>query len=159
MNEPKNGSPGAFLDGDCFTPIRWDGSAMDWRKIIGSPYCDLRSGQKHVLTTMARYGDKWGDNIYPSQREIATRARVSPKCVNQVMKRAEKEGWIIRHFVGGGRGYKRTTYGLAIPAGVADATALLKKKFWDPPYRYTLARQDGKVFLVERPPTCLPSVI
>lgn len=126
---------------------------MEWRKIIGSPFCDLPPGHKHVLTIMARYGDKWGDDIFPSQREVATRARVVTKTVCKVMKRAEKEGWIIRNYVGGGRGYKRSVYSLAIPAGIHDATALLKKKFWDPPYRYLLARQGGKVFLVERPPT------
>ena len=133
-----------------FSPIRWEGSSMEWRKVIGSPYCDLPSGQKHVLTTMARYGGKWGDDIFPSQREIAIRAGVSPKCVNQVMQRAEKEGWIIRHFLGGGRGYKRSSYVLCIPVGVLDATMSLSRKFWEPPYKYILARNDNKVSLVAR---------
>jgi hypothetical protein len=126
---------------------------MDWRKLIGSPFCDLPPGNKHVLTTMARYGDKWGDDIFPSQREIAFRAGVTPKCVNYVMKKAEREGWIIRQFVGGGRGYRRTTYGLSIPAGVLYATTHLTIKFWEPPYEYTLERQDDKVSLVNRPST------
>jgi len=153
VNGPKNGSPGTFLDGDCFTPICWEGSSMEWRKIIGSPFCDLPPGHKHVLTTMARYGDKWGDDIFPSQREVAFRAGVSLKCVNQVMQRAEKEGWIIRYVFGKGRGYKRTTYELAVPTGVLDATEWLDKKFWEPPFEYTLVRMNSKVSLVKRPPT------
>ena len=153
MNGTEKTSHSEFLGGDCFEPIRWEYSSMDWRKLIGSPYCDLPSGHKHVLTTMTRYGDKWGDSIFPGQREIALRAGVTPKNVTHVMQRAEKEGWIIRHFVGGGRGYKRTTYELSIPAGIFDATTYLKKKFWDPPYKYILVRHEGIVSLKERPST------
>ena len=135
------------------TPVRWEGSSMEWRKVIGSPFCDLPPGNKHVLTTMARYGDKWGDDIFPSQREIAFRAGVTPKCVNQVMQRAAREGWIIRYFPGGGRGYRRTTYSLSVPTGVFIATMHLKTKFWEPPFEYSLERQDDKVSLVKRLPT------
>ena len=151
MNGTEKTSHSEFLGGDCFTPVHWDNSSMDWRKLIGSPYCDLRPSQKHVLTTLARYGDKWGDDIFPSQREIALRAGVTPKCVTHAMQRAEKEGWIIRHLVGGGRGYKRSTYELSIPAGIFDATAFLKKKFWDPPYKYILVRHESSVSLTKRP--------
>ena len=134
-------------------PVIWNGSGMEWRKIIASPFCDLPSGQKHVLTTLARYGDKWGNDIFPSQREIAFRAGVSQKNVTNAMQRAEKEGWIVRHSDGGRQGYKRHTYELAIPVGVLDAIDLLKSKFWEPPYTHKLVRQSAKVFLVERPRT------
>ena len=153
VNELKMPLDGSFLAGDCFTAVRWEGSSMEWRKIIGSPFCDLPPGHKHVLTTLARYGDKWGDDIFPSQREIAVRAGVSPKCVNQTVQRAEKEGWINRHFVGGGRGYKRSIYELSIPAGVFDATAFYKKKFWEPPFRYRILKQDNSLVMVELSPT------
>ena len=122
---------------------------MDWRKVIGSPFCDLPSGHKHVLTTLARYGDKWGDDIFPSQRQIAIRAGVSTKCANQVMQRADKEGWIIRRFVGVGRGYKRSIYELSIPAGVFDATTFLRKKFWEPPFSHKMVKQDNSFLLVK----------
>ena len=134
----------------CFTPVHWDGSSMEWRKIIGSPFCDLPSGNKHVLTTLARYGDKWGDDIYPSQREVAFRARVTPKCVTHVMQRAEKDGWIVRYTAGVSQGYKRHLYELTVPAGVLDATTGMKRKFWEPPYKYRLARMNGGMFLTER---------
>ena len=123
---------------------------MEWRKIIGSPFCDLPPGQKHVLSTMARYGDKWGDHIFPSQREVAFRAGVTPKCVTEVMQRAEREGWIIRWAAGARQGYKRHTYQLAVPADVLDATALLKSKFWEPRYEHELVRENGRVKLKRR---------
>lgn len=126
-------------------------SAMDWRKIIGSPFCDLPPGQKHVLTTMSRYGNKYGDNIFPSQREIAHRAGVSQRCVTNTMQRAEDEGWIIRHSENGSRGYKRHTYQLTVPAGLLNAVELmLETKFWEPPYTHKLVKQSAKVFLKER---------
>ncbi|MCH9025500.1 MAG: helix-turn-helix domain-containing protein [Proteobacteria bacterium] len=127
---------------------------MDWRKLIGSPYCNLPSGQKHILTVMARYGDKCGDSIYPSQREIAFRAGVSQRTVANAMQRAEHEGWIIRHSEFGHQGYKRHSYELAVPEGVLNAVELmLKTRFWEPPYTHKLARQSARVFLVERSQT------
>ena len=136
------------------TPVIWTHTAMDWRKLIGSPYCDLPCGQKHILTVMARYGDKCGDSIYPSQREIAFRAGVSQRTVANAMQRAESEGWIIRHSEGGRQGYKRHTYELAAPAGLLNAVELmLKTRFWEPRYTHKLVRQSAQVFLVERPQT------
>ena len=135
------------IGSDPFTPVRWEGSAMEWRKIIGSPFCDLPPSQKHVLATMARFGSKWGDDIFPSQRLIAVRAYVTTKCVTRTMKRAELDGWIRRYELSGNRGYKRHTYELCVPSGVLDATTFMKKKFWDPPYNYRLARCDGELFL------------
>ncbi len=124
----------------CFTPVPWDRTAMEWRKLIGSPFCYLPPGHKHVLTTLARYGDKWGEDIFPSQREIAFRSQVSKTCVNQTMQLAEKQGWIIRLFVNLGGGRQRTIYELAIPLGISDATTILKRRFWQPPYRYEIDR-------------------
>lgn len=128
-------------------------SAMDWRKIIGSPFCDLPSGQKHTLTTLARYGDQWGSDIFPSQRSLAFRAGVSQKSVTNTMQRAENEGWIIRHSEGGRRGYKRHTYELAVPAGLLGAVELFKSNFWEPPYTHQVVRQSARIFLVKRPQT------
>ena len=140
-------------DGLC-TPVPWDHTGMDWRKLIGSPYCDLPSGQKHILTVMARYGDKCGDSIYPSQREIAFRAGVSQRTVANAMRRAENEGWIIRHSEFGHQGYKRHSYELAVPEGVLNAVELmLKSRFWEPPYTHKLVRQSAKVFLDKRSQT------
>ena len=136
------------------TPVPWEHTGMDWRKLIGSPYCDLPCGQKHILTVMARYGDKCGHSIYPSQREIAFRAGVSQRTVANAMRRAENEGWIIRHSEFGHQGYKRHSYELAVPEGVLNAVELmLKTRFWEPPYTHKLVRQSAKVFLDKRPPT------
>ena len=132
------------------TPVPWDHTAMDWRKLIGSPFCDLPSGQKHVLTILARYGNRRGGNIYPSQREVAFRAGVSQKSVTNTLQRAENEGWIIRHSENGSRGYKRHTYKLAVPVGVLDATQLLDTNFWEPPFIYKIVRQSARVILVKR---------
>ena len=144
-----------FQDNEtAFTPIPWDRTAMEWRHLIHSPFCPLTPAQKAVLTSMCLYGKKWGEDIFPSQREIAFRAGVSVTCVNDTMKTAERDGWVIRHMVGTGQGYKRTVYELAIPAGIHDATALLKAKFWQPPYKYELVRNKSGFSLVLRDPTC-----
>ncbi len=134
----------------CFTPVRWDRTAMEWRKLIGSPFCDLPPGHKHVLTTLARWGKKYGEDIFPSQREQAFRAGVTTKCVNVVLNRAEQSGWIMRYSEFGGRGYRRHTYELSIPAGLADMTVGMKHNFWSPPYLYKLVCRDDELFLDER---------
>ena len=135
---------------DCFTAVYWEGTAMEWRNIIGSPFCPLRPGPKLVLTTLARYGDAMGNDIFPSQREIAFRAGVTSKTVNKSLIRAEKEGWIIRYEQGSRRGYRRHTYELCIPAGIFDRTTFLKKQFWKPPYEYRILIQNGEYILEKR---------
>lgn len=120
---------------------------MEWRKIICSPFCFFPPGHKHVLTTLARYGDKWGGDIFPSQRSIAFRAGVALPNVNKIMKRAVSEGWITRAETGSHRGYKKHSYELCIPAGVFDLTEGMKAKFWLPPYEYRIVIQDGEMFL------------
>ena len=134
-----------------FTPIHWDGSSLEWRRIICSPYCDLPPGQKHVLITLALYGDKWGDNIFPSQREVGYRAGVSPKSVNANMQKAEKEGWLLRKTMGRqwGRGYKQHCYELTIPFEVAELQAN-KRRFWNPPYEFKLVKKGKQVVKVQR---------
>ena len=134
-------APPLFQDSDnCYTPLRWEYTAMEWRHLIRSPYCDLTPAQKLVLICLADYGKRYGEDIYPSQRELAFRAQVSKTCVNQTMKIAEQQGWIIRFFMQLGGGRKRTIYTLAIPLGVSDATTFLKKRYWQPPYRWNLER-------------------
>ena len=123
---------------------------MEWRHIIGSPFCPLRPSTKHILTTLARYGDKMCNDIFPSQREIAFRAGVTTKCVWNSMKLAEKDGWIVRNEMGSRRGYKRHTYELCIPAGVFDLTTYLRKQYWNPPYKYRVVKRDDEYILEER---------
>lgn len=147
-----------FQESDnCYTPLRWEYTAMEWRHLIRSPYCDLTPAQKIVLSCMCDYGKRNGEDIFPSQREIAYRAQVSTTWVHETMKKAEQQGWIIRIFMQLGGGRKRTVYQLAIPLGVSDATAFLKKRFWQPPYqwgleheKYANAPENDTVKLVRR---------
>jgi DNA-binding MarR family transcriptional regulator len=125
---------------NCYTPLRWEYTAMEWRQLIRSPYCDLTPARKLVLNCLADYGKKYGEDIFPSQQEIAFRAQVSTTWVHETVKLAEQQGWIIRLFMQIGGGRKRTIYTLTIPLGVSDATALMKKRFWQPPYKYGLKR-------------------
>ena len=143
-----------FEDTDnCFTPICWEGTSMEWRHIIKSPFCPLRPGTKHVLTTLSLYGDKMCNNIFPSQREVAWRAGVTDKCVCKSMQLAEREGWIVRYEMGNRRGYKRHTYELCIPAGVFDRTTHMKRQFWKPPYKYRIVKLDNELILEKRKET------
>jgi len=135
---------------DLYEPLPWD-DAIEWRRIIGSPFCPLPIGTKWVLTVLSRYGDKDGQNIFPSQRELAYRAGVSPKTVNKTLQLAEKEGWIIRTQKDrpNGRGYKSHSYTLAVPGFVADY-AIGRHNFWLPKYTEKLVIEGGSVIVVKR---------
>ena len=137
---------------DLYEPLPWE-DAIEWRRIIGSPFCTLPTGTKWVLTVLSRYGDKDGQNIFPSQRELAYRANVSVKTVNHALQRAEKEGWIIRTLKDrpNGRGYKSHSYTLAVPGFVADY-AIGKHRFWEPKYTEKLVIKDDCVRTVRRGP-------
>lgn len=126
---------------------------MEWRRIVGSPYCLLGIGTKLVITVASYYGDKWGDNIFPSQREVAFRAGISPKSVNANMQTAEKEEWLVRKTMGRqwGRGYKQHCYELTVPYEVAELTAV-KRQFWLPPYEFKLVKKGNQVIKVQRYP-------
>ena len=161
----KSSAPPLFQNSDdSLTPIPWEISAMEWRKVIGSPFCDLTPTQKHVLTVMCRFGKKFGEDIFPSQRAIELRSGVSLRCVNNALQVAEKRGWIIRRMSSNGGRYPHTSYELALPIGVADATALMKWNFWDPPYKYLIVRDkkrrfsrcEGRYILVKIDDACLP---
>ena len=135
---------------DHYEPVPWE-VAFEWTGIIGSPFCTLPTGTKWVLTVLSRYGDKDGENIYPSQRELAYRANVSVKTGNHALQRAEKEGWIIRTLKDrpNGRGYKSHSYTLTVPGFVADY-AMGRHNFWLPKYTERLVIEDGRVMIVSR---------
>ena len=137
---------------DLYEPLPWD-DAIEWRRILGSPYCPLRPGVKWVLTVLSRYGDKDGENIYPSQRELAFRAGVTPKTVNKALQLAEKEGWIVRTLKDRphGRGYKSHSYTLTVPGFVADYS-VGRHNFWLPKYTEKLVIEDERVKIVLREP-------
>ena len=99
------------------------------------------------------FDTKDGQNIYPSQRELAYRAGVSLKTVNHALQLAEKEGWIIRRLTDRprGRGYKSHTYTLAVPGYVADY-AIGRHNFWLPKYTERLVIEDDRAIIVERYP-------
>ena len=137
---------------DLFEPVPWE-VALEWTGIIGSPFCTLPTGTKWVLTLLSKYGDKDGQNIYPSQRELAYRTGVSLKTVNHALQRAETEGWIIRTLKDrpNGRGYKSHSYTLTVPGFVADY-AIGKHRFWEPKYTEKLVIEDDRVRIVRRGP-------
>ena len=137
---------------DLYEPVPWE-DAIEWRRIIGSPYCPLRPGVKFILTGLSRYGDRWGQNIYPSQRELAFCTGVSPKTVNIALQLADREGWIIRKPMGSqnGKGYKHHVYELTVPAYVCDKV-IGKHKFWEPPYTEKLVKNGDHVSIVKRNP-------
>lgn len=60
------------------------------------------------------------------------------------MIRADAEGWVVRYMSSAGRGYRRTTYQLAWPAGIQEAALFMKIKFWEGPYKYRLVRVNDE---------------
>ncbi len=135
-----------------YEPVPWE-NPFEWTGIIGSPSCTLPIGTKWVLTVLSRYSDKDGQNIFPSQRELAYRADVSVKTVNHALQRAEKEGWIIRMPKDrpNGRGYKSHSYTLTVPGFVAKY-AVGRHNFWLPKYTEKLVIVDDRVRIVRRGP-------
>jgi len=113
----------------------------------------LPTGTKWLLTVLSLYGNKDGENIYPSQRELAYRAGVSPKTVNHALQLAAAKGWIIRNLVDRphGRGYKSHSYTLTVPGFVADY-AVGKRRFWEPKYTEKLVIDDDRAKIVRRWP-------
>jgi len=103
---------------------------------------------------MCRFGKKFGEDIFPSQREIAFRAGVSTSYVNQTVQMAEKTGWIIRNMIPYAGVRSHTLYELSIPVGVHDATSLMRKRFWLPPYKHILVEKNDSVFLMPRTTHC-----
>ena len=136
--------------GGIYEPIEWE-DAIEWRRILGSPFCPLPTGTKWVLTVLSRYGDKYGQNIFPSQRELSYRAVVSLKTVNHALQKAEQDGWIIRRPKDRpyGRGYLSHTYELTVPAFVADY-AVGRHKFWEPPFTEKIVKDNDTVRIVAR---------
>ena len=136
--------------GGIYEPVEWE-DAIEWRRILGSPFCPLPPVTRLVLTILSRYGDKDGQNIFPSQRELAYRADVSLKTVNHALQRAEKDGWIIRRpkVRPNGRGYLSHTYELTVPGFVADY-AVGRHKFWEPPYKEKMVKNGNVVRIVQR---------
>ena len=141
-----------MLDEDTIhTPLTWDLTAYEWRALIASPYCyNLTATQKHIVTVISFYGKKYGEDIFPSQREIAFRAGVSVTYVNKTAIDAASKGWLIREMTPSGGARVSTQYYLAIPVGVHDHTAFLKRRFWLPPYKYELLQENEGLKLVKR---------
>ena len=137
---------------DLYEPVPWE-VAIEWTGIIGSPFCNLPTGTKWVLTVLSKYGDKDGQNIFPSQRELTYRTVLSLKTVNHALQLAEIEGWIIRTLKDrpNGRGYKSHSYTLTVPGFVADY-AIGKHRFWEPKYTEKLVIEDDRVRIVRRGP-------
>jgi len=135
---------------DPYEPVAWQ-DAFEWRRIVGSPSCPLPQGVKWVITVLSRYGDKDGDRICPSKRELAYRAQVTTKTVNLNLRRAEAEGWIARRFADrpNGRGYKSHVYQLTVPGYVADY-AVGRHRFWEPKYTERFVKDGNEVRLEQR---------
>ncbi len=135
-----------------YEPVPWE-VAIEWRRIVGSPFCPLPPVTKLILTVLSRYGNKWGENIFPSQRELAYCAGVALKTVNKALQRAEHDGWIIRRPKDrpDGRGYKSHTYVLTIPAFLADY-AIRKHKFWEPRFTEKFVKHGDEVRIEKRYP-------
>ena len=135
---------------DPYESVPWE-VAIEWRRIIGSPFCPLPPVTKWILTVLSRYGDKCGDNIFPSQRELAFRAGVTAKTVNKALQKADKDGWIIRRPMDrpNGKGYKSHCYTLTIPGFVADY-AIGKYKFWEPRFTEKIVKRGDDLVVLRR---------
>ena len=108
-------------------------SALEWRHIIGSPYCSLNPAAKHVITVLSYYGDRDGQKIFPGTREVAYRSGTARNTVMRALTAAQTAGWLHWRELRQGRGYRRRLYTLTVPLRVAMLRDQ-NPRFWDPPY-------------------------
>ena len=99
-------------------------SAMVWRRIVASRHCPLSHPHRWVVTCLSYYGNRYGDDIYPSQATIAERAGVHPKTVLRATRRAYEARFLDRWRIGTGQDRNPYEYVLTLPADLATELAL-----------------------------------
>ena len=99
-------------------------SAMEWRRIVASRHCPLAPAHRWVITCLSYFGNRYGDNIFPSQAAIAERAATCRQTVGEATQRAYEAGFLDRWQKGTGQGYKRYEYTLTLPRELATELAL-----------------------------------
>ena len=104
-------------------------SALDWRRIVASRHCPLVPVHRFVLTCLSYYGNRYGENIFPSQATIAKRAGTCRKTVVEATEKAYQSGFIDRWQVGTGQGYKHYEYVLTLTSDLATE-ATINPDFW-----------------------------
>ncbi len=108
-------------------------SALEWRRIVGSPFCALGSTAKHVITVLSYYGDRDGRRIFPGTREVAHRSGTARNTVMKSLTDARADGWLNWRELREGRAYRRRLYSLTVPLRVATLRDR-NTRFWNPPY-------------------------
>ncbi len=99
-------------------------SAMEWRRIVASRHCPLVPLHRLVVICLSFFGNRYGENIFPSQTSIAERAGTCRKTVLEATQRAYEAGFLDRWEIGTGQGYKRYEYTLTLPRELATELAL-----------------------------------
>ena len=107
---------------------RWD-SAMEWRRVVASRHCPLSPAHRWVVTCLSYFGNRYGENIFPSQTAIVERAGACRKTVLEATRRAYETRFLDRWQLSTGQGYKRYEYALTLPYELATE-ATLNLDFW-----------------------------
>ena len=87
-----------------------------------------------MLITLSMDADADGGSCFPSTRRLAERTGISRRHVEKHLRRGEAEGWITRTPIGEGKGWKRTSYDLLIPANVATESSQVTGEHGDGGY-------------------------
>jgi len=87
-----------------------------WQKMIASVNGPDSPTTRHVLLTLSLFMDNDGGSCFPSNRTLATAAKLHRKSVASHLESASKAGWIqISGRAGDGRGWKRHSYKATFP--------------------------------------------
>lgn len=87
-----------------------------WRRAVQKS--GLKSTTKHVLLNLAVYMNDAGEGCYPSVREQADDASLSPKTVCEHIEFAVTAGFLEKAVVGySGQGWAKNGYKATVPAG------------------------------------------
>jgi len=97
---------------------------MLWRRIVASRHCPLVPLHRWVVTCLSYFGNRHGDNIFPSHATIAERAGTCRKTVLEATQRAYEARFLDRWKKGTGQDRNPYEYVLTLPANLATELAL-----------------------------------
>jgi hypothetical protein len=91
---------------------------MKWRRAIRHPNGPKSPTVRHVLLTIATWGDKDGGSMFPAVETLAVATRRARTTVDRAIKTAMQTGWILRGDRRRGPfGKPRYCYEASVPAG------------------------------------------
>jgi hypothetical protein len=99
---------------------------VKWRRALRHPLGPSKSVVRHVLLTLATWGDKDGGSMYPSIETLSVATRLHRETVRRALEEADRDGWVVRSARGRYKNGQATSYeyGASVPAEWQDFDSL-----------------------------------